>query len=157
MLQKREDTETCRQHLTSRRTAAHCSRKFRNVCPLNLILLNSYRSIALRHLLTCVDVMIYGLNGLNNTNSSFNNSGFMYDLPAPSLNISAFPVDDAEPLPPNATYAYSNSTYDLKYLQENGSCQQLLTYIWGFSYLLLAITMSLTTLWAIGTYALWLD
>ena len=98
-------------------------------------------------LLTHIDVNTYGFDGLNNTNSTFNNSGVQYELSAPSLDIEV----------PFQTYVYSNLTYNLTYIQENGSCQQFATYQWGFSLYLLVITMILTSFWALGTYALWLD
>lgn len=53
-------------------------------------------------------------------------------------------------------FAYDNSTYNLNSIKANGTCTQLLTYQWGFSALLLVITLFLTTLWATSTYVLWL-
>jgi hypothetical protein len=93
-------------------------------------------------------VRTYGFNGTNSKTSTFGNDINRYNLAAPSLNISTFYED---------TYAYSNTTYTQTYLEENGNCQQEPTYQWGFSIHILMITMVLTTVWAIGTYALWLD
>jgi hypothetical protein len=109
-------------------------------------------------LLTRIDIETYGPGGLNGTSSTFNNSNHITELPSPSLNISVFPVSTGQhDWYTGATYAHSNLTYDLKYIQDNGSCQQLPTYKWGFSFHLLVITMCLTTFWEIGTYVLWLD
>ena len=55
------------------------------------------------------------------------------------------------------TYAGANETYNLSYIQDNGSCQPSKTYKWGFSYLSLFIVVLLSSIWAIGTYTLWLD
>jgi hypothetical protein len=55
------------------------------------------------------------------------------------------------------TYPNSNKTYGLEYIQDQGSCQQLPTYKWGFSFLLLFIVILLSNIWAMGTYTLWLD
>ena len=59
----------------------------------------------------------------------------------------------------NALYTQkgSNTTYPLSYLQTNGRCQQVNTYQWGFSFLMLFVFMLLATVWAVGTYSLWFD
>lgn len=66
----------------------------------------------------------------------------------------------------NVAYTYAdasnpssnvNETYNLSYIQDNGSCQPSKTYKWGFSFLLLFIVVLSSSIWAIGTYTLWLD
>lgn len=98
-------------------------------------------------MLTHTDAKTYGLQGSSSTNSTFSLNGVLHNLPAPSLNIS---------IVSNETFGYGNSTYNLTYIQEHGSCSELSTYKWGFSLLLLIITMGLTTLWMVITYGLWL-
>ena len=55
------------------------------------------------------------------------------------------------------TVSNSNDKYDINYMQANGACQQLSTYQWGFSFLLLFVFMLFTAVWALGTYVLWMD
>src|SRR5271155_256085 len=125
--------------------------------------------------------MTYGFFGHNDTNSTFNNGDRTFRLPAPSLNISAFSADYScvegfgssfDPMscffgagwqpfegPDNVafTVSSSNDKYDINYMQANGACQQLNTYQWGFSFLLLFVFMLFTAVWALGTYVLWMD
>ena len=53
----------------------------------------------------------------------------------------------------------SNTGYDLKQFNENGSCQQLsdVRYKWGFSFLLLYVFIATWLIWTIVTYGLYLD
>ena len=55
------------------------------------------------------------------------------------------------------TQRTGNETFDTTYIQENGSCQSTNTYRWGFSFLLLWISMLLTAIWTLGMHILWLD
>ena len=114
------------------------------------------------------DVATYGFYGTNNTNSTFKN----YTLPAPSLNISAYYIastviyggawiDHSTGKSPfanysDATFLSSGVTYPLDYMSQNGSCQPLGTYHWGFSFLLLFIFLLTLFIWSIGTYIFWL-
>ena len=114
------------------------------------------------------DVATYGFYGTNNTNSTFEN----YTLPAPSLNISAYyiastviyggawidPSTGKQPFAnySDATFLSSGVTYPLDYMSQNGSCQPLGTYQWGFSFLLLFIFLLTLFIWSIGTYIFWL-
>src|SRR5271156_5677051 len=61
--------------------------------------------------------------------------------------------------PDNVAFTFSNSNdkYDINYTQANGACQQLSTYQWGFSFLLLFCFMLFTAVWALGTFVLWRD
>jgi hypothetical protein len=129
-----------------------------------------------------LDTMTYGFFGYNDTNSTFINGDRTFRLSAPSLNISAFSVDysclfEESPCffgvgwqdprshefpfegPDNVAFTVSNSNdkYDINYIQANGACQQLSTYQWGFSFLLLFVLMLFTAIWALGTYVLWMD
>ena len=130
--------------------------------------------------------MTYGFLARNDTNSSFNNGNQELPLLAPSLNISAYSTDYSCPLGggfdnrlctfgaswqdprshdypfqglKNVAYTLSNSnaTYDVAKIQAEGTCQQLETYQWGFSFLLLFVVMLFTAVWALGSYALWMD
>jgi hypothetical protein len=126
--------------------------------------------------------MTYGFFGHNDTNSTFNNGYRTFRLSAPSLNISALSADYScdpdltacffgtgwqDPRsheypfegPDNVAFTVSNSNdkYDINYMQANGACQQLSTYQWGFSFLLLFVFMLFTAVWALGTYVLWMD
>jgi hypothetical protein len=121
--------------------------------------------------------MTYGFFGHNDTNSTFNNGDRTFQLSVPSLNISALSADySCNPAgypttclfgagwqqfegPDNVAFTVSNSNdkYDINYMQANGACQQLSTYQWGFSFLLLFVFMLFTAVWALGTYILWMD
>src|SRR2546421_70000 len=125
--------------------------------------------------------MTYGFFGHNDTNSTFNNGDRTFQISAPSLNISALSADYSCPWghssffgqtacffgagwqpfegPNNVAFTVSNSNdkYDINYMQANGACQQLSTYQWGFSFLLLFVFMLFTAVWALGTYRLWMD
>jgi hypothetical protein len=61
--------------------------------------------------------------------------------------------------PDNVAYTVSNSNdkYDINYLLANGTCQQLNTYQWGFSFLLLFVLVLFAAVWALGTYVIWMD
>jgi hypothetical protein len=48
-----------------------------------------------------------------------------------------------------------NGTMDSTYVQNNGICSPGKGYQWGFSGLLLILTIVLTTIWAIGMWAVW--
>jgi hypothetical protein len=121
--------------------------------------------------------MTYGFFGHNDTNSTFNNGDRTFQLSVQSLNISALSADySCNPAgypttclfgagwqqfegPDNVAFTVSNSNdkYDINYMQANGACQQLSTYQWGFSFLLLFVFMLFTAVWALGTYILWMD
>lgn len=129
----------------------------------------------------------YGLLGLNQTSSKFNNSGKIINLEPPSLNITAFFWKDdwsattinadgpwylwpfgyfwkttsgEQPLHEFTLPLFTNGqfTYDLDGINANGRCQQVnSTYKWGFSFLALFIVILLFILWCLGTYIVWLD
>lgn len=127
----------------------------------------------------------YGFLGTNQTNSTFNNSGTIIDLPSPSLNISAIFWDEywldssrsndwwyypygyywktdsgAQPLKKIQSPLLTNGdfTYDLEELNKRGQCQQSNTsYKWGFSFLILFYVILGFIVWCVGMYALWLD
>ena len=81
------------------------------------------------------------------------NSSSLIELPSPTLNII---VPTTELYTPSDKS--NNQTYDLVYLEEHGTCSQEETvYPWGFSSLLLFLAIVLTTIWAIGMWAMWLD
>lgn len=65
-------------------------------------------------LTTRVDVQTYGLNGLNNTESTFNHT----NLEAPVLNISSYFESAAQ-----GSYVNDGQIYSLEYIKKNGSCQ----------------------------------
>lgn len=56
----------------------------------------------------------------------------------------------------DATFLCSGVTYSLDYLSENGSCQPLGAYRWGFSFLLLFVFLVTLLIWSVGTYIFWL-
>jgi hypothetical protein len=129
----------------------------------------------------------FGFLGLNQTNSTFNYSGKIIDLPAPTLNISAFfwdenwIFDSAEDTlewwnypygwswkTPQGTYPFHNTTgpffnvgdvtYNLEQLNAAGRCNQENTsYRWGFSFLILFVFTVLGLIWSIGMYITWVD
>jgi hypothetical protein len=133
------------------------------------------------------DVYTYGFNGTNSASSIFSpDNSTTFNLPSPILNISAFYIwslstffsfnsltvvgsgassttASVESLsyPSLARFARidqpDNRTYDIPYIRDNGRCQQQNTYQWGFSFLLLFIALLLSTLWALGMWAMWLD
>lgn len=127
--------------------------------------------------LTISDVEKYGFDGTNHSVSTFNNSGQMYTLSSPVLNITAYYIGGTDIWGGSASdshyytssgsalyndnekilYALGNKTYDATYIQANGSCEPRPTYRWGFSFLLLFVTVLLTTIWTIGMYIMWLD
>lgn len=105
----------------------------------------------------------YGFGGRNNVSSTFNHSGIV-TLDAPTLNIEAFAKagDDklrrlkpTDPILPQS-WLKGNESYDITYVQENGSCQTIGDYQWGFSFLQLFICILLLLMWTVGTYILWL-
>ena len=111
----------------------------------------------------CLDTNAFGFYGLNKqAKSSFpdpkNYSSTIYLAP-PILDISPFSSDISSSS--LTAYALSdpsdNRTYDLTYLVEHGVCSPEKTYQWGFSGLLLFFAIVLTTIWAIGMWAMWLD
>lgn len=128
----------------------------------------------------------YGFLGLNDVSSTFNNSGKIVHLDAPTLNISAIywnedwladmnetkwyywpygfnwqtPSGDRPFHNTSTTPIFSDGeySYDLENLNLNGRCQQLDTsYKWGFSFLVLFIVIMTFTVWCLGMYILWLD
>lgn len=127
----------------------------------------------------------YGFLGMNQTNSTFNNSGTIIDLLSPSLNISAIfwdePWIDSKAnldwwdypygynwKSPNGDYPFNHTqtplltngdyTYNLDRINELGRCQQSNTsYKWGFSFLILFVVLLLFVIWCVGMYVLWMD
>jgi hypothetical protein len=102
-----------------------------------------------------------------NITTTFNNSGVLFDLPSPVLDIT---YDSQTSYVYPSTYAgadsqttmftsgsNTNDSYDAAYLEANGSCQSINSYRWGFSFLFLFISILLTVLWAIGMHIMWLD
>ena len=53
--------------------------------------------------------------------------------------------------------AGTNSIMTVDEVNEQGSCQQMATYQWGFSFFLLFIVLILFLVWITGTHILWLD
>lgn len=130
-------------------------------------------------------VFNYGFLGMNQTNSTFNNSGTTINLPSPSLNISAifwdeswvYGGEDADwwyypygyywkspsgdtPFARAQMPLLSNGefTYGIERINELGRCQQSNTsYKWGFSFLILFTVLLLFAVWCVGMYALWMD
>ncbi|KAK3984706.1 hypothetical protein QBC44DRAFT_9400 [Cladorrhinum sp. PSN332] len=117
------------------------------------------------------DALQYGFNGLNNTPSVWNN----VTLPPPSLNISwysglllyqrfwyhvageTFDNLIEEHNPSDLIYTWSNRTYSLDYIRDNGMCQAVTdVYEWGFSYMQLVLTISLLLIWTTGAGLVWL-
>ena len=82
------------------------------------------------------------------------NSSFNITLAPPTLNIKDVYNELYTPSDQS-----TNQTYDLTYLEKNGICSssQEKTYQWGFSGLLLFLAIVLTTIWAMGMWAMWLD
>jgi hypothetical protein len=101
-----------------------------------------------------------------NITSTFNNSGVLFDLPAPALDISfGFAASGVYPGTSSRDRSTTlltsgpntNDSYDAAYLEANGSCQSINSYRWGFSFLFLFISILLTVLWAVGMHIMWLD
>lgn len=92
---------------------------------------------------------------------------FSFDAPAsfdyvdcmysPSWSEDGFGQFDTYRGPVLWTIPSSNTTYDEAFMQSNGICQQLATYKWGFSALMLFCFTLILSIWSIGTYAVWLD
>ncbi|KEF53992.1 uncharacterized protein A1O9_09787 [Exophiala aquamarina CBS 119918] len=127
----------------------------------------------------------YGFLGMNQTNSTFNNSGTIINLPSPALNISAIfwneswisAAEDADwwyypygvhwkspsgdtPFARTQQPLFSNGefTFEIDKINELGRCQQSNTsYKWGFSFLILFVVLLLFAVWCVGMYALWID
>ncbi|KAI1770824.1 hypothetical protein F4818DRAFT_222256 [Hypoxylon cercidicola] len=115
-------------------------------------------------------VSSFGFFGLQNTTSTWMN----ITIPSPVLNITAFylspkssffgsnwtdprvgelkqPFND----PSRMAFTYSNTTYNLTYVEENGTCQPVRDrYKWGFSFIQVFLVITLHTIWIAGT--LWL-
>ena len=117
--------------------------------------------------------------------TSFNNSGEIFVINPPSLNITAYfyagddvnkdvtwnyfpwgqnwknPISGATPFAETSVgmYVLAGKIYDVITLSELGSCQQTLdpVYKWGFSFVLLFLSLLLTMIWAVGMYWLWMD
>ncbi|KAJ0117391.1 hypothetical protein J7T55_003805 [Diaporthe amygdali] len=114
----------------------------------------------------------YGFLGINNTDSIWpqNNT----TLPSPALNISAFPsyrFDSygSEWINPQTgeqpfmderkiTYLYNNEAYDFNYIitEQNGQCQPIGSYKWGFSFLQAMVAMLILWVWTLSIYIMWL-
>ncbi|KAF1848597.1 uncharacterized protein K460DRAFT_334887 [Cucurbitaria berberidis CBS 394.84] len=87
-------------------------------------------------------------------------------IPPPTLNISALYI----PYSPKdrdryesrfgqklrMTWTYSNKTYPLDFVREHGSCQALLDYKWGFSFIQLFFMTVFLIVWSLGIYIIWL-
>lgn len=129
----------------------------------------------------------YGLLGLNQTNSTFNNSGKLVNLDAPSLNITAifwkqdwltggssdgtdwwnwpygyyWKTETGERPFHNFTdpiFTNGQFTYELEALNARGRCQQENTsYQWGFSFLILFWFTVAILIWAFGMAVVWTD
>lgn len=111
----------------------------------------------------------YGLGGPKNISSTIHDfrnwsSVNKIDLDPPTLNITAFTksgdpslggYNESELLRPQSWYR-DGQTYDMVYVQTNGTCQTVGNYQWGFSFQQLFICTTLLLLWTIGTYILWL-
>ncbi|XXG98960.1 hypothetical protein Hte_005293 [Hypoxylon texense] len=115
-------------------------------------------------------VSSYGFYGLQNTTSTWIN----VTIPSPVLNITAFYLSPtgnffgsnwADPRasgqtqpfkdPSNMAFTYLNTTYNLIYVEENGSCQPVRDrYKWGFSFIQAFLVITLHTIWIAGT--IWL-
>ncbi|CAO2654126.1 Nn.00g108590.m01.CDS01 [Neocucurbitaria sp. VM-36] len=101
----------------------------------------------------------YGFSSSINESSTILNK----TIPGPALNISSFYLpydlrdnsDDAANYS-RITWAHSNSTYSADYIREHGSCQPLLDYRWGFSYVQLFFMVVFLIIWSVGIYILWL-
>ena len=125
------------------------------------------------------DVEEYGLGAQTILTSTFNNSGVITILDAPALNITALETFTHSLYPQGIQYrgdgstfnTYSldprtmafttesnkNDTFDAVYLEEHGTCQSMNDYRWGFSFLLLFISVLLSVLWVLGMHIMWLD
>ncbi|KAI0889345.1 uncharacterized protein GGS22DRAFT_153679 [Annulohypoxylon maeteangense] len=102
----------------------------------------------------------YGFFGLNHTASTFGR----IEIPSPVLNISAFYINPVGEFYgssqfgnlSNAAFVYSNQTYPLTYVIENGSCQPTVNRLkWGFSFIQVFFALLFLTVWTIGTSILW--
>ncbi|KAJ4375005.1 hypothetical protein N0V83_002084 [Neocucurbitaria cava] len=103
----------------------------------------------------------YGFSSSANTSSTFMN----ITIPGPVLNISYFYIpsrlrtdnDDGNMADKSRmTWVHSNVTYPIDYIKTHGSCQPLLDYRWGFSYIQLFFMVIFLFIWSIGIYTLWL-
>ncbi|KAL1882153.1 hypothetical protein Daus18300_000638 [Diaporthe australafricana] len=118
------------------------------------------------------DAEAYGFLGLNDTTSIWSQDDT--SLPSPALNISAFPsyrfdsygsewVDPRTGQKPfmnenKITYIYNNEAYDFDYIitEQNGQCQPIGTYKWGFSFLQAFVAMFFLGFWTLSIYVMWL-
>ena len=81
-------------------------------------------------------------------------------LNSPSLDIEPFYSEFWRGNSSRVAYALkngSNRTWDEDYISNHGICSPDKTYQWGFSGLLLFFSIILTTVWALGMWAMWLD
>ncbi|KAI8930856.1 hypothetical protein NX059_011873 [Plenodomus lindquistii] len=84
-----------------------------------------------------------------NDSSQLNSSRFNgTDLEGPILNISAY--YHPYRTPEDTVWRSDNITYTFEQLMNQGTCQPLKTYQWGFSYIQLIIMLILLILWATG-------
>lgn len=85
-----------------------------------------------------------------------NNSAFLADRDGDNI-----PWSYLVPLSSNTStdwsWTYDNETYDLAFVTRYASCKPVDSHNWGFSFLLLFITLLLLSIWSLGTYILWLD
>ncbi|CAO2653004.1 Nn.00g024150.m01.CDS01 [Neocucurbitaria sp. VM-36] len=109
----------------------------------------------------------HGFFGYENESSVFNG----IELPPPVLNISAFYlpahlngsgwVDPRthESLFTNSSqmsWTSSNQTYDYSHIKDQGTCQAVESYQWGFSFIQLNFMIISLLIWAIGIFTMWL-
>ncbi|KAK7422060.1 hypothetical protein QQX98_001802 [Neonectria punicea] len=115
-------------------------------------------------------VMKYGFYGRTKKETKFNGT----TLKSPALNITAYylpmwssslygyhwndsygyhPFRDRE----NAAFSISGEIYNIKELQEHGSCQPILQkFQWGFSFIQVMLMLIFLLMWTIGIYTMWL-
>ena len=122
-----------------------------------------------------IDVSMYRADGTVDQSSKIWVNGKLVILDAPTLNITTYFVDTTyfSYFSVNNTYPrwipstqwieqdflYKNVSYSWEAISEGGQCRQTdpPSYAWGFSFLLLFITVLFTAIWSIGIYIMWLD
>jgi len=133
-----------------------------------------------RHILTAFnpDISHYGLGGASSVPSEFSLSPSRnVSLRSPTLNITTFYppasldtlVATFRPDSPSTSYGDpwdassalyvhdDDDVYDVDYVRAHAVCLPGMTHTWGFSFLMLFITLCLLAAWSLGMYIMYMD
>lgn len=91
------------------------------------------------------------MSGYDTNDSAFLTDREGYNLPWDYLVLVTSEIST------NLTWTYDDETYDLAFVKQYASCKPVDSHNWGFSFLLLFITLLLLSIWSLGIYVLWLD